>query len=176
MPCARLLAALAISAGCITARAPYMDGLMYEREYKPAEAIAAYRDSIGMDPDFAPAHRRLAILLRVADPGAAAKHAAKVLAADPNDAEMASLRDAVQTESKPLPPKRFSFANARARVDALLEDGKDEEALHFLEGTVSDDPNACWAYERMQAIRARLHDAAGSDRAKRALAACRSTH
>ncbi len=181
------LAVAVTLAGCITARAPYMDGLTYEREYKPAEAIAAYRDALSMDASFVPAHRRLALLLKVADPAAALTHASKVLEADPGDQEMRELRDALlkatpqqpqgappPSEAPPPQPKRTQFVNARAHVDELLQDGKDQEALRFLEETVADDPQACWAFERMHAIRVRLHDREGADRAKKALSACRS--
>jgi tetratricopeptide (TPR) repeat protein len=169
--------------GCITARAPYTDGLMYEREYKPAEAIAAYRDALTMDPDFAPAHKRLAVLLKIADPAAALNHASKVLASTPDDTEMEKLRVELSSSDSPAPPppddraakaRRTQFANARTHVDALLEDGKDDEALRFLDETVSRDPQACWVYERIQSIHQRRKDAAGAERARKALSACRN--
>jgi hypothetical protein len=74
----------------------------------------------------------------------------------------------------PAKPPRTQFANARAHADALVEDGKDDEALRFLDETVSSDPQACWVYERVQAIKIRLKDAAGAERARKSLAACRS--
>jgi tetratricopeptide (TPR) repeat protein len=162
-----------------------MDGLLYEREHKQAEAIAAYRDSLSMNADFVPAHRRLAILLKESDPSSAATHAAKVIAFEPADAEIAKLQEELSKAGvSPAPPgahptlpppKRARFASGRAHVDALLEEGKDDEALRFLDESVGDDPQACWAYERMRAIRIRLHDADGAEKARKDLSACRGS-
>lgn len=168
------LAAAALAAGCISARAPYMDGLAYERRHQVPQAIAAYHEALSMNPDFAPAHRRLAVLLRERDPAAAAEHRERAMTLDPAAPDPAA-QTPPSDRSPPIPAdRRIRLAADQARVEDLLSLGDVDGALRFLEDRVRADSQACWAYVRLQALRSHRGDEAGTARARAALSACRS--
>ena len=135
-------------------------GQLYAQQQQWQQAIASYREAIALDPDFAKAHRRLAVVMnKSGDPDQAANHLFKSFQLQPDFAtaqQHYQLARILETENKPV----RAIACYRAVIESqpdfkqayeplaklLAKQGKYEAALEVYRQGVRHNPQDYYYY------------------------------
>ena len=135
-------------------------GQLYARQQQWQPAIASYREAIALDPDFAKAHRRLAVVMnKSGDRNQAANHLFKSFQLQPDFAtaqQHYELARILETENKPV----RAIACYRAAIESqpdfkqayeplaklLAKQGKDEGVLEVYRQGVRHNPQDSYYY------------------------------